>query len=190
MDHHHHAEHLMSDARRGWQDPVAILKSVGIEKGMTVADLGCGPGFFTVPLASIVGREGTVYAVDASPEVLERLRESLKLEEQRWAVRIMQADVSRTAVPTSSVDVAFFANVLHDIVDKAAFFGEVKRICRPGGSAADIDWKKTPTEYGPPLEIRLTEDESRRLLSENGFKFVRRIDAGPYHYGLVCRLSA
>lgn len=157
---------------------------------MTVAALGCGPRFFSIPLSSIVGREGTVYAVDASPEMLERLRESLESGEQKRAARIMEADVSRTAIPTSSVDVAFFAKLLHDIEDKVAFFKEVRRICKPDGSAVDIDWKKTLTEYGPPLEIRLTEEESRHLLSDNSFKVVKRVDAGPHHYGLVSRLSA
>ena len=56
-----------------WQDPEAILRSAGIGKGMTVADRGCGPGFFTLPLASMMGDSGRVFAVDSRRPPAEKL---------------------------------------------------------------------------------------------------------------------
>ena len=80
---------------------------------------------------------------------------------------------------------AMIANVLHDVADRKAFLKEVKRICKSKATVVDIDWKKAEMEFGPPLEIRLAESESRRILSKNGLAVSRRVEAGPYHYGLV-----
>ncbi len=178
----------MADERKRWQDPSTILKSAGVREGMTLADLGCGPGFFTLPMASFVGNHGTVYAVDANPVMLEHLRENLaKARGAGRRVRIVESDVCDTGIPTGSVDLAFFANILHDVDDKASFLKEVRRICRRGAMAVDVDWKRVRTPHGPPLEIRLGAVECRRILSEGGLTILRRFDAGPYHYGLMCR---
>ncbi|MDA4123014.1 MAG: class I SAM-dependent methyltransferase [Thaumarchaeota archaeon] len=188
MDSDDLARMLMSDERREWQDPEAILESAGVAKGMTVADLGCGPGFFTLPVASIVGPSGLVYAIDSSPTMLRHLRRSIKAAGvSKRAFRIIEADVSRTGIPAATVDVALFANVLHDIDDKRSFLEEVRRICRKGAAVVDVDWKKSRTESGPPHRIRLSASEARTILSENGFCVLRPFEAGPFHYGLVFR---
>jgi ubiquinone/menaquinone biosynthesis C-methylase UbiE len=182
------ARFLESDERRRWENPTKIIKATGVKRGMTVADLACGPGFFTIPLATLVGEEGLVYAVDSSPTMLSRLRTNLEgSTAPRGAIRVVHADVAGTGIRASSVDFVFFANVLHDIVDKRAFFEEVKRISKPISIIADIDWKKTKTRHGPPLEIRLSAAESKKLLTDGGFAIVKSFEAGPHHYGLLCR---
>jgi ubiquinone/menaquinone biosynthesis C-methylase UbiE len=186
MDIDEFARVLTSDERREWQDPVKISKAIGIESGMTVADLACGPGFFTLPLALLVGKRGQVYAVDSNPRMLHHLRTNIKKSGAYTEnIKVIQADVSKTGIPSGSVDVAIFANVLHDIADVRAFLDEVKRISGSKATVVDIDWKKARMEFGPPFEIRLSETEARRILSKNGLAVSRIIEAGPYHYGLV-----
>lgn len=171
--------------RREWQDAKAILKDAGIRAGLTVADLGCGSGFFTLPMASMVGEKGTVYAVDSSQEALEQLNENIESGGDVGMVRTVQADVSKTGIPPGSVDVAFFANVFHDIDSKEAFLREVRRILKPTGYAVDVDWRRIETEFGPPFELRLDQDSVKEILADNGFDIARTMEAGPYHYGLV-----
>jgi ubiquinone/menaquinone biosynthesis C-methylase UbiE len=57
------------------------LKEIGIEEGQTVLDFGCGSGNYTIPVAVIVGREGTVYALDKDKRALDELME--KAERRR-----------------------------------------------------------------------------------------------------------
>ncbi len=180
---------LMSDARRVWQDPVKIAKDIGIGEGMTVADLGCGPGFFVLPIASMVGEKGKVYAVDADPAMLHHLRigiERCGMDGKR--VKVVEADISRTGIPSGSVDVTLLANILHDVEDRKQFLKEVRRISKPEATVVDVDWRKVQSENGPPLGIRLSKEESMTLLSEGGFRVRRSIYAGPYHYGIVCEV--
>ncbi len=190
MEADRHAVFLMSYERRKWQNPVEIARRIGIKDGMEVADLGCGPGFFTIPLASMVGEGGKVYAVDSDGSMLRHLRANLKeLGTKRNRVKIIRADVSATGIPTGSVDVAFFANLLHDIEDKGSFLSEVRRISRPKAVIVDVDWRKVRTDFGAPSEIRLSKAESTKLMAENGLRVSRSFFAGPHHYGIICRAT-
>jgi len=49
---------FMSEERKQWHNPETILKNIGVVKGMTMADLGSGPGFFTIPMAKATGEKG------------------------------------------------------------------------------------------------------------------------------------
>ena len=71
----------MSAARKEWHDLETVLKNIGIEKGMTLADLGSGPGFFTIPMAQATGEKGTVHAIDSDPTMLEHLQENIAKSE-------------------------------------------------------------------------------------------------------------
>jgi ubiquinone/menaquinone biosynthesis C-methylase UbiE len=161
----------MSDERRQYQSPRKILKTLGVRRGMTVADLGCGPGFFTIPLASIVGRSGLVYAVDSHSTMLRHLRANIrKSGVRRGIIRIVEADVSRTRIPPRSADIVLLIRLLHDIADKKAFLKEVRRICKPDGKVVDLDWKKVRMNHGPPQGPRLGKPESRKILTDNGLQ--------------------
>jgi ubiquinone/menaquinone biosynthesis C-methylase UbiE len=63
--------------------------------------------------------------------------------------------VCHTGIPKESVDLVLFANVLHEVQDKKAFFREVRSISKPTACIVDVDWKKVQTEYGPPFKLRL-----------------------------------
>ena len=80
-----HAGWLSTPLRRLVQNPERILRGL-VSEGDTVIDLGCGPGFFTLPLARMAGETGSVIAVDLQPEMLEQLRQ--RAERAGLAARI------------------------------------------------------------------------------------------------------
>jgi ubiquinone/menaquinone biosynthesis C-methylase UbiE len=194
----HHIDHhtdlvkfLLSEERKQWHNPQTILNEIGITKGMIIADLGSGPGFFTMPMAEMIGENGLLYAVDSSKTMLKDLKENIaKSEVNPNIIKIVNSDVCHTGIPKESVDLVFFANFLHEVEDKKAFFQEVRRISKPTAYVVDVDWKKVQTEYGPPFKLRLSEDEAKRVLAENGFFAIKQIDKGPYHYELICKPTA
>lgn len=190
MDEDEFAWALLAHERREWQNPDEIVTHIGIKKGMIVADLACGPGFFIVPLARAVEQTGRVYAVDKSRVMLNYLRSNLKRAKINLdTVKIIQSDVSKTSIPSSSCDIVLFANVLHDIEDHNKFLTEVRRISKKRVRVVDIDWKDVDNGIGPPVEIRLSESRSKEILEKNGFELEKKIDAGPYHYGLVLQAA-
>jgi ubiquinone/menaquinone biosynthesis C-methylase UbiE len=182
---------LASESRREWQNPEDILNSIGISKGMKIADLGCGPGFFTLEMAKLTGDKGIVYAVDVENKAIEYLRSRIKGDiHLEKVIKTINSEVSSTGIPNNSIDLVFFANVLHDIEDKELFFDEIKRIGKKDAVIVDVDWEKSngKPRRGPPDSIIISRNEAKSLLEERGFKIEREIYAGPHHYGLVCRI--
>ncbi len=181
---------LMSEERKQWHNPQTLLNEIGVTKGMVIVDLGSGPGFFTIPMAQMTEEKGIVYAVDSSQTMLNGLKENIANSEVNPnIIKTVNSDVCHTGIPKESVDLALFANVLHEVADKKVFFKEVRRISKPTATIVDVDWKKIQTDHGPPFKERLLEDEANRVLGENGFCVIKQIDAGPYHYELVCKLT-
>jgi ubiquinone/menaquinone biosynthesis C-methylase UbiE len=187
MKHHNDlVKFLMSEERKQWHNPQTILNQV--TKGMTIADLGCGPGFFTIPMAQMTGEKGLVYAVDSNQTMLIALKENIaKSEVNPNNVKIVNSDVCHTGIPKESIDLVLFANFLHEGEDKKVFFQEVRRISKLTGCIVDVDWKKTQSEYGPPLKDRLSEEQATRVLAENGFCVIKQLNLGPTHYELISK---
>ncbi len=186
------AKSLLAHERKEWQDSDKIIRRIGIKEGMVVADLACGPGFFTIPIAGAVGKLGKVYAIDSSKVMLRYLHSSLKRSRiDKKIVEIIEADItSNTGIPEFSADIILLANILHDIENPKNLFHEIERISKQETRVVDIDWKKAESGFGPPIEIRLTERESKKIFSENGYIAGKSIDAGQFHYGFVCTRRA
>jgi ubiquinone/menaquinone biosynthesis C-methylase UbiE len=72
-------------------------------------------------------------------------------------------------LPDGIAGAAVLGFLLHHPPDPAAFLREVARLLEPGGRILSVDWHKRPTEQGPPLEHRLSEEETTVLLSDAGF---------------------
>ena len=181
----------MSEERKQWHDPGNILNNIGVSSGITMADLGSGPGFFAIPMAKLTGEKGIVYAVDSNIAILNALKENVaKSGIDPKIIKIINSDVSNTGIPKGSVDLVLFANVLHEVANRKTFFQEVMRISKPTAFVVDVDWKKIETEHGPPLKERLSEDEAKQVFTDNGFTVIKQIDTGPYHYELICKLTS
>lgn len=179
-----HMARLESPERRRFLDPDRILEAIGVRPGAVIADIGCGPGFFSLPAARAAGPEGTVYAIDLAPEMLQRIEERAR-EEGFDNIVPVQATESGSPVRDGSCDLALAVNVLHETEDRVAFLAEVRRILRDGGALAIVEWKKELTEKGPPVDDRVSSGDVAESAGAAGFEEFTVFDAGPYSYGLV-----
>lgn len=176
-----HGERLHDPERRRWQDPEAILDAFGVVAGMALADVGCGTGFFALPAAARVGREGRVYAVDMQEEMLWGLQDRLREAGVRNVLPVLSLE-DLIPLPEASVDATLLVNALHELRGDGGL-QEVLRILRPGGVLGVVDWKKEAMERGPPLDHRLSLEEALARLEGLGFR-VEVVEVGPYHYGV------
>jgi ubiquinone/menaquinone biosynthesis C-methylase UbiE len=117
--------------RRLVHDPRSIFAGL-VAEGQTVADIGCGLGYFSIALANLVGPSGKVIAVDIQQEML--LRASRRAERKGVADRIE----FRSCAPDSPglsdrIDFALAFWVVHELPDQEAFFSEVAAALEPAG---------------------------------------------------------
>jgi ubiquinone/menaquinone biosynthesis C-methylase UbiE len=124
------ANHLTGSLRKWLQDPVRIL-SPFVKEGMTVLDVGCGPGYFSTALAALVGNGGTVIAADLQDGMLEKLRERIRGTELEARIRPIKCDSGNINV-TEKVDFALAFWMVHEVPDKEAFFRQLRVVATAG----------------------------------------------------------
>lgn len=173
--------------RRKWQDPEGILSGIGLKPGLTIADIGCGGGFFALPAARIVGENGKVYALDVNAGLIEGIKRQAA-EEGLKNLHLTAGRGEDNVVCEHCADIVFFGMALHDFQDPARVLENAAKAIKPGGRLVNLDWKKEPMELGPPLRIRYDTATATRLIKEAGFTVVTTKDSGPYHYVLIARL--
>lgn len=121
---------------RKWRVNPERLLSRYVHEGMTVLEPGPGVGFFTLPLARLVGPRGRVTAVDIQPKMLDQLQRRAQRAgmAERIETRLAQRDSMGIADLTSGVDFVLAFAVVHELPSAQRFFGEVATVLRPGAS--------------------------------------------------------
>ncbi len=180
-----HRAHLLDPERARYLPAREILSKFPLKGGAAAVDIGCGPGYWTIPMAEIVGPKGRVYAVDLEDAMLADLRARLAARPD-LRVQVMRSSEDRIPLPARSVDFAFLACVLHEL-DGSGTLREAARVLRPGGALGIIDWKKIHQDIGPPYRHRLSPEQAAAVLLRGGFAAGEPFDAAPYHYGIVAR---
>jgi len=134
--HGHHESVLRSHRWRTVENSAAYLIP-HLAPGMSLLDVGCGPGTITAELAGRVA-PGRVTAVEVSAEVLELARDEAGTR-GRENVDFAVADVHALDFPDGRFDVVHAHQVLHHVADPVRALGEMRRVCRPGGLVAARD---------------------------------------------------
>ncbi len=128
---------LDSRIRRWLQNPQKILKPY-IKEGMTVLDLGCGPGFFSIDMAQMVGNSGGVIASDLQKGMLQKVRDKIKGTELEKRITLHKCEENKIGV-SEHVDFVLLFYMVHEIKNKEDFFNEIRTILRPNGQVLLVE---------------------------------------------------
>ena len=170
---------LMSDERITDLKPDRVVAALMLPEDAIVADLGSGPGVFTVPLAKAL-RSGIVYAVDVEPQQLDALRQRL-IEEDLHNVVPVLASFSTPHLPPARLDLVLLVDTYHHIEDRIEYFRRLRAVLRPGGRIAIIEFKAGEPANGPPVEASLPEGLRQEELQAAGFSLLRAFDIHEHH---------
>ena len=116
-----------------FKNPYRLLEAAGLKPGQKVMEVGCGPGFFTIPAAKIVGKEGLIYAVDVHPLAIKRIKEKIE-KEQIKNIKPILTNASDTGLPDRSIDLAFIFGLQYVAGGLKNVISEMQRILKPGAT--------------------------------------------------------
>ncbi|MCL2247109.1 MAG: class I SAM-dependent methyltransferase [Lentimicrobiaceae bacterium] len=122
---------LDNSIRKWVQDPQKILKPY-IKEGMTVLDVGCGPGYFSVEIAKMLNGTGKVIAADVQEGMLEKIRNKIKDTDLEQRIELHKSDYEKIGV-VEKVDFVLTFWMIHEVKNQKKFFEELSSILKPNG---------------------------------------------------------
>ncbi len=133
---------LDTKIRRWFQNPQSILRPY-IKEGMTVLDLGCGPGFFTLDMAHMVGESGRVIAADLQEGMLQKLKKKTQGTELEHRIILHKCEEDSIGI-TEEVDFILAFYMVHEAPYQDKFFKDIKSILKTSGLMLIVE---------PPLHV-------------------------------------
>lgn len=165
-----------------------VFDKVNLSTGMNVACLGCGNlGYFILPAAEVIGRDGKAYAVDIQKAVLDSVRGKARLKGliNLTYVRANLEATGSTKIDENFLDAAFLINVLFQNKNYGLILAEAARILKKGGKLMVIDWKKGNGLLGPAPEMRVDPELIKKLALEVKLQLEEQTEYGEYFWGLL-----
>jgi ubiquinone/menaquinone biosynthesis C-methylase UbiE len=175
-----HVAILEMEERRLWENPDKVLSAVEVKPNFVAADLGCGSGFFTMPLSKKVKK---VYAIDVQKEMLNFLEQKIQGLHIKNIEPLLSKE-NKVPLEGESVDLLVSVNTLHEFSDKERMVEEIRRVLKQNGKALIADFKKENTAFGPPVTIRVSEKQAIKLFEKKCFT-TSKTQNFLYHYLLV-----
>ena len=165
---------LYNPIRRRLNPPARLLSRLGVGGVDVVVDFGCGPGFYTIPLARIAA---ITIGVDVSARMLQRVRANC--EKNGVRVELIQSDGRSIDLEERSIDLILMVHVFHEIGHKDEVLREFSRILEVSGRLAIVERTRADAflsrRFGPPV---IEQDDVVNSLTVGGFQVIEVIENG------------
>ncbi len=178
---HRGAPWLIRPEREEEESVREAFEQLELAPGMTVCDMGCGNGFWSLPIAGVVDTEGRVLAVDIQREMLAKLRTraaKAKLEN----IEPILGKVDDPNLPAGEVDLVLMVDVYHEFSHPESMLWGIRRSLRPEGVVALLEYREEdPTVPIKPLH-KMSKRQIMKEYEKNGFKLVREYNQLPWQH--------
>lgn len=175
------AEWLTRDNREQEERCSLMLTNLGIKQGMTICDMGCGNGFYTLQLAKMVGPEGHLYAVDIQTKMLEFLNERADAQGVRNLSPIL-GTYTDPRLPKGKIDVVLMVDVYHEFSHPVQMLAAIRESLSPKGVAVLVEFRSEDPKVPIKAEHKMSKEQIMKELPINGFKLVKEFDSLPWQH--------
>ena len=171
---------LVSRERRQLFDPARLISLLPIMSHHWVADIGCGPGYFSIPFAKYLF-DGKLFALDVQKEMLDATQKALK-DARLTNTELILSKETKIPIEDEVLDGAITSFVLQEASRPSVLLKEAKRCLKKSGWLIILEWHKREMDEGPPLSQRISEDELRKMTDKLGFRFraLRNLNSSQY----------
>lgn len=178
---HRGASWLIRPERDDEENASESFQKLDLTPGMTVVDLGCGNGYWSLPMAGTVGKEGRVLAVDIQREMLHKLRargDRAKLRN----IELILGKVNDPRLPANEVDLVLMVDVYHEFSHPESMLWSIRRSLKPEGVVALLEYREEdPTVPIKPLH-KMSKRQIMKEYTKNGFKLVKEYNGLPWQH--------
>ncbi|MCF8238886.1 MAG: class I SAM-dependent methyltransferase [Saprospiraceae bacterium] len=174
--------HFEDPKRDEWQKPDAVMALLGNLKGKKVMDIGSGTGYFSFRMAKA---GAWVICADVDERFLDYITQKVENTEQWAASRIETRKVpfDSPALQAREVDLVLIVDTYHHIENRIDYFKEVRKGLKPEGRLVVIDFFKEESPVGPPVKMKMSEEQVVGELHKAGFQSMDMdVQTLPYQY--------
>ena len=140
------------EARDRLNEAATVMNKAGIAKGMTVADIGAGEGYYTIRLSTRVGKDGRVLAEDIVPEVRDALAERAA-RDRLDNVSVRLGEPANPKLPVNSFDRILMVHMYHEIEQPYEFLWRMRPALKAGGEVIVVDANRHTQNHGTPPKL-------------------------------------
>jgi ubiquinone/menaquinone biosynthesis C-methylase UbiE len=163
-----------------------LIKSLELQSGQAVADIGSGGGYFSFRFAQIVGKTGKVYAVDTNLGALNYIRRESVARGVSNLATVAASEVF-SVIPRCSLDVVFLRNVYHHLDDPAEYFAEMRKLLKAEGKVVIIDYRGDGhgLSFYKLFKHSVTPQQVKEDMVEAGYMLESSFDYLPEQYFMI-----
>lgn len=179
--HYFGAPWLTREERQQEEDCDQMVEHLGVREGMTVCDMGCGNGFYTLRLARLVGPKGRVWAVDIQPEML-RLMEARAAEEGLNNIESILGTEDDPKLPADSIDLILCVDVYHEFSRPEPMLEKMRKALKKDGAIVLVEYREEDPEVPIKPLHKMSKKQIRKEMNANRLKLVREYDGLPWQH--------
>jgi ubiquinone/menaquinone biosynthesis C-methylase UbiE len=179
--HYEGAPWLIRDNREQEERCSLMLANLGIKRGMTICDMGCGNGFYTLQMAKMVGEDGHIYGVDIQPEMLKLMNDRGDQQGIRNFTPVLGTFVD-PRLPKGKFDLILCVDVYHEFSYPEQMLAAMREALAPKGLVVLVEYRTEDPNVPIKPEHKMSKAQVMKELPPNGFKLVKEFEKLPWQH--------
>ena len=166
------------------EQPRRVLDALELREGQSVADLGCGSGYYTFLMAQQVGAQGNVFAIDIEPRMLQFVRARAE-REGTTNVRTIQASQTDPNLAPESLDLLLMVDVYHELEHPYEVMQKVRAALKPGGRVALVEYRAEDPKVMIKAVHKMTERQIVAEMKAAGLRHAKTVNTLPLQHLVI-----
>ena len=175
------AQWLIRNRREREERCSMMLANLGLKRGMTVCDMGCGNGFHSLQIAEMVGEKGQVVGVDVQPEMLKLLRDRMEEKAIENVIPIL-GSFHNPRLPINSIDLILLVDVYHEFSHPEQMLEAMRKSLKPDGVIVLVEFREEDPDVPIKPLHKMSKKQVNKELNANGYKLVKDFGGLPWQH--------